>query len=67
MAHLQRLQKLNLGWNNFETFPDWLNDLQSLQWLGLFENMLANLSQIKCRPGLQIDREWPFSTIKAMN
>ncbi len=61
MARLQRLTKLNLAWNRFETFPGWLNDLKELQWLGIFENPLTGPDTLKARPGMRIEREWPFT------
>lgn len=65
MSRLKKLTKLNLGWNQFETLPDWINDLTDLQWLAIFENPLKQPDGIKARPGLKIDREWPFTTVLA--
>lgn len=67
MSRLKKLRKLNLGWNKFEALPDWLNDLKRLEWLGIFENPLKDANTIHSRPGLQIDRKWPFTTIPAAN
>ena len=67
MARLQRLAKLNVAWNRFETIPEWLNDLKSLQYLAIFENPLTKPDPIIARPGLKIDREWPFTTVGAAN
>lgn len=67
MARLQRLTKLNLAWNCFETLPCWLNDLKELQWLGIFENPLTKPDQLRARPGVRIEREWPFTSEQADN
>jgi Leucine-rich repeat (LRR) protein len=67
MAQLQRLTKLNVAWNQFDSIPDWLNDLKNLQYLAFFENSLTKPDSIKDRPGLKIDREWPFTTVTAAN
>lgn len=63
MAKLKRLTKLNLGWNQFRTLPSWINDLKELEWLAIFENPLTQPDGIHNRPGLKIDREWPFTTV----
>lgn len=67
MARLPRLSKLNLAWNRFETLPGWLGGLESLQWLAIFENPLVKADDFKARPGMQVEREWPFSTVAAAN
>ena len=62
-ARLRKLQKLNLGWNRFEVLPPWLTELPALEWLGVFENPLKNGSALAFRPGVRVDRSWPFTTL----
>lgn len=64
MQNLTLLKKLNIGWNNFKEIPPWILDLNSLEWLAVFENPLpsridSNNSRIK------IEFNWPYSTMKA--
>ncbi|HET7537859.1 MAG TPA: hypothetical protein VFJ90_15475 [Candidatus Didemnitutus sp.] len=62
MAQLHRLTKVNLGWNCFKQLPEWLGRMERLEWLGIFENPLERPALPSPRPGLQIAREWTFST-----
>ena len=44
--YLTNLQKLNLGWNNFKAIPNFLSEMDSLHWVGIFGNPIEDLSPL---------------------
>jgi Leucine-rich repeat (LRR) protein len=40
---LNKLKKLNFGWNNLKEIPEFLFNLPELEWLGLFQNPLNTI------------------------